>query len=348
MKVGAPFNPYRVFQGVFAPYWILEHAQLGAGAKLCYVRLLGFAGKDARCYPALSTLGASLGVSDRQAREYVRELVQARLIAVEQRGLRKTNVYVFLWTQELEDMSSSVPERPDDPDDPQGGAAETSGSDRKGSSGPIGIISSGIISGESSSPLRGAKKSEDEDESLNRNAQAILDWASSRGLQRLRSDRRVGAPEKERLTQWAAICAIRDINEPEAIVAVMDAARKAADRSGDWRAWSYLTIQVQLACERIPAKDKSAEQAPQACPGISESEDGPEWAQTKVALRDRIAPIAFSNWFADTRQVERSGATLTVSVPNEPTRSFLEDEYRAEILDAVLQLGIDHLQFVVR
>jgi hypothetical protein len=348
MKVGAPFNPYRVFQGVFAPYWILEHAQLGAGAKLCYVRLLGFAGKDARCYPALSTLGASLGVSDRQAREYVRELVQARLIAVEQRGLRKTNVYVFLWTQELEDMSSSVPERPDDPDDPQGGAAETSGSDRKGSSGPIGIISSGIISEKSSSPLRGAKKSEDEDESLNRNAQAILDWASSRGLQRLRSDRRVGAPEKERLTQWAAICAIRDINEPEAIVAVMDAARKAADRSGDWRAWSYLTIQVQLACERIPAKDKSAEQAPQACPGISESEDGPEWAQTKVALRDRIAPIAFSNWFADTRQVERSGATLTVSVPNEPTRSFLEDEYRAEILDAVLQLGIDHLQFVVR
>ncbi len=83
MKVGAPFNPYRVFQGVFAPYWILEHAHLGAGAKLCYVRLLGFAGKDARCYPALSTLGASLGVSDRQAREYIRELVKARLIAVE-------------------------------------------------------------------------------------------------------------------------------------------------------------------------------------------------------------------------------------------------------------------------
>ena len=25
MKVGAPFNPYKVFQGAFAPYWILEH-----------------------------------------------------------------------------------------------------------------------------------------------------------------------------------------------------------------------------------------------------------------------------------------------------------------------------------
>ena len=53
MKVGAPFNPYKVFQGAFAPYWILEHRGISAGAKLCYIRLLGFAGKDARCYPSL-------------------------------------------------------------------------------------------------------------------------------------------------------------------------------------------------------------------------------------------------------------------------------------------------------
>ncbi|HEY1212718.1 MAG TPA: helix-turn-helix domain-containing protein [Bryobacteraceae bacterium] len=72
MKVGAPFNPYRVFQGSFAPYWLLEHRGISAGAKLCYIRLLGFAGKDARCYPSLETLGASLGVSDRQARDYVK------------------------------------------------------------------------------------------------------------------------------------------------------------------------------------------------------------------------------------------------------------------------------------
>ena len=41
MKVGAPFNPYRIFQGAFAPFWLLEHRGLGAGAKLCYIRLLG-------------------------------------------------------------------------------------------------------------------------------------------------------------------------------------------------------------------------------------------------------------------------------------------------------------------
>ena len=72
MRVGSPFNPYKVFQGIFAPYWVLEHRGIGTGAKLCYIRLLGFAGKDARCYPSLETLGTSLGVSDRQARDYVR------------------------------------------------------------------------------------------------------------------------------------------------------------------------------------------------------------------------------------------------------------------------------------
>jgi hypothetical protein len=88
VRVGAPFNPYRVFQGVFAPYWILEHRGISSGAKLCYILLLGFAGKDARCYPSLERLGMSLGVSERQARDYVKELERARLIEVEQRGLR--------------------------------------------------------------------------------------------------------------------------------------------------------------------------------------------------------------------------------------------------------------------
>jgi hypothetical protein len=125
MKVGASFNPYKVFQGAFAPYWILEHRGIGAGAKLCYIRLLGFAGKDARCYPSLETLGAGLGVSDRQARDYVKELERAGLITVDQRGLRKTNVYLFLWTPELDQLLGAVPDRPSDPGEsepgPEGG-----------------------------------------------------------------------------------------------------------------------------------------------------------------------------------------------------------------------------------
>src|SRR3982750_2730062 len=143
MRIGSPCNPYNVFQGVFAPYWILEREGIGSGAKLCYVRLLGFAGKDARCYPSLETLGRSLGVSDRQARDYVKELERAGLIAAEQRGLRRTNVYFFLWTAELENLSRSVPDLPDDPlefpegqGDPPRDRTASSGLDRNNRSAP--------------------------------------------------------------------------------------------------------------------------------------------------------------------------------------------------------------------
>ena len=158
MKVGAPFNPYKVFQGAFAPYWILEHRGISAGAKLCYIRLLGFAGKDARCYPSLETLGAGLGVSDRQARDYVKELERAGPITVD-RGLRKTNVYLFLWTPELDQLLGSVPGRPTDPGNGESGLEggrnpdrnTASALDRNSCSGPIGINSEGISSLESSS-----------------------------------------------------------------------------------------------------------------------------------------------------------------------------------------------------
>jgi Helix-turn-helix domain len=52
---------------------ILEHRGISTGAKLCYIRLLGYAGKAARCYPSLEKLGKGLGVSDPQARDYVKE-----------------------------------------------------------------------------------------------------------------------------------------------------------------------------------------------------------------------------------------------------------------------------------
>jgi Helix-turn-helix domain len=130
MNIGAPFNPYRVFQGAFALHWLLEHRGISTGAKLCYIRLLGFAGKDARCYPSIERLGTSLGVSERQARDYVKELERSGLIVVEQRGLRKTNVYLFVWTAELERLSNSVPDCGDDPDDTGNGTPQASPPDR--------------------------------------------------------------------------------------------------------------------------------------------------------------------------------------------------------------------------
>jgi hypothetical protein len=121
--------------------------------------LLGFAGKDARCYPSLETLGFSLGVSDRQARDYVKELERQGLIVIEQRGLRKTNVYLFVWTAELERLMNAVPDSSADPDEiekdtPPGSPPDRntgSAQDRKYAAGPIGMNSLGINLLESSS-----------------------------------------------------------------------------------------------------------------------------------------------------------------------------------------------------
>ena len=42
-----------------------------------------------------------------------------------------------------------------------------------------------------------------------------------------------------------------EIKSAEQIFSVLDIARTAADRAGDWRNWSFLTLQIQLAVERM-------------------------------------------------------------------------------------------------
>lgn len=381
MKVGAPFNPYRVFQGSFAPYWLLEHRGISAGAKLCYIRLLGFAGKDARCYPSLQKLGATLGVSERQARDYVKELERNGFIVVEQRGLRKTNAYLFVWTAELERLSNAVPHSGDDPDEPDRGSSQSSGPDRndcsgpdrkhgsapdrnscsaqgrKSSSGHIGINSSGISSLESSSSSarevsRDARKTttseqlQESQDAADPRAQTLSRWAKQRGIQRLRTDRRIGAPEKEHLLQWSSIFEHRDIAEPETIFAVLDAARAAADRSGEWRNWSFLTLQIQLAAER----QQPAQTQPEASlreQTIAEEDVACDWAVAKEKIRTQVGEIPFRNWFARSRQARRQGAQITIAVPDEASRLFLEAEFGHLTRTALAELDIHEIQWTV-
>jgi hypothetical protein len=42
MQNDSPFDPYKVFKGFLAPYWLLEHPGISGASKLCYIRLLGF------------------------------------------------------------------------------------------------------------------------------------------------------------------------------------------------------------------------------------------------------------------------------------------------------------------
>ena len=378
MNVGTPFNPYRVFQGAFAPYWLLEHRGISTGAKLCYIRLLGFAGKDARCYPSLETLGTSLGVSERQARDYVKELERSGLIVVEQRGLRKTNVYLFVWTAELERLSNSVPDCGNDPDDtgngtPQGSPPDrnnrsgqdrnhASAPDRNTCSGPIGINSDGISSLESSSsssadeaakPMKTTpgrsmpSASPVTPEKENDEAETISRWAQERGIQRLRTNRRMGPPEKDHLQQWAGILNHRGIAEPEIIFAVLDSAVTAADRLGEWRNWTFLTLQIQLAAERLPSGASPRQKT--SPPGCAVVRDNPscDWAIAKAKIRTQVGEIPFLNWFEPTRQVERQGAQITIAVSDEPSRIYLEAEYGTLARTVLAELGIHEIHLTV-
>src|ERR1035437_1745527 len=89
-------NPYKMWVGSFVPYWLLCRREVSQGAKLCYARLAQFAGEDGLCYPKQTTLAAEVGVTERTARDYIRELEEFNLIESVQNGLRRANNYYFL------------------------------------------------------------------------------------------------------------------------------------------------------------------------------------------------------------------------------------------------------------
>ena len=96
MELGQPFNPYRLFYGIFLPEALLGYPKVSPGAKLCYGRLSRYSGKAGECWPAVSVLAKELGVSTRQAKRYCRELEKAQFIRRDPRPGR-TNHWVFLW-----------------------------------------------------------------------------------------------------------------------------------------------------------------------------------------------------------------------------------------------------------
>jgi hypothetical protein len=106
---GATFNPFGWFRGIWVPEPVLRYAGLSPGAKLCYGRLLRFAGKRGYCWPSTETLASELGVSLSQAKRYLAELKGDRFITVEHRRGLLTNIYRFLWHRSFE----SAPARQD-------------------------------------------------------------------------------------------------------------------------------------------------------------------------------------------------------------------------------------------
>ena len=118
MELGAPFNPWRLFHGIFLPEALLSYPNLEPGAKLCYGRLSRYAGKAGECWPAASTLAQELAVSTSQTRRYLQGLEKAGFIRREPRP-GGTNRYVFLWHRIFAFSSQGTPTESD-----QGGCAD--------------------------------------------------------------------------------------------------------------------------------------------------------------------------------------------------------------------------------
>ena len=75
-----PFNPYKLFNGIFIPDCLLSYKKLSMGAKLCYGRIIKYCGKNGYCYPKQETVAKELGISRSQVTRYLKELTKEKFI----------------------------------------------------------------------------------------------------------------------------------------------------------------------------------------------------------------------------------------------------------------------------
>lgn len=111
-KVGESFNPYGTFVGSFIPNVLMQYQGLSATAKLLWARLAQHAGKGGNCYPSMETLSHEIGISHRQVKNLIRELVSQRFIKKESPGgidrLKHLHCqYAFLWHQIFEKVQDN-------------------------------------------------------------------------------------------------------------------------------------------------------------------------------------------------------------------------------------------------
>ena len=106
---GQPFNPYGWFDGIWIPNWLYRRNEVSDSAKILYARMVRFTAKGGECRPSQEYLARDLNRSDRHVRRLLEELTNAALIASVRRGSMKSNVYVFLWHDWMEDEGDWYP-----------------------------------------------------------------------------------------------------------------------------------------------------------------------------------------------------------------------------------------------
>jgi len=78
------------------PNSILRRTDINTGAKLTYMGLLSFAWQGDRCFPGQPRLAEEIGISPRAVWGHLQQLEERGLIAIQQRGQGKTNIYTIL------------------------------------------------------------------------------------------------------------------------------------------------------------------------------------------------------------------------------------------------------------
>lgn len=273
----------------------------------------------------------------------------------------------------MEQLVNSVPQRPSDPDDEAGPTSnsaparnDASRHDRNRVSGPIRKNSVGISSQEQSSSsvhdpvdLRKTRKNLawkqvllnapplNDVHETNPTVQVIVRWSEERALRRLRSDRVVGLPDQHLLAHWAEILDGLGVTSAGQITMVLDRARAVADRAAEWTTWSFLTLQIQLAAERMHRGASNSEISCVEASGPAPEDAGCERVQAKTMIRTMIGEIPFANWFEPSRQAVRNGGALTIAVPDEASRYYLDTEYREVISMVMSDMGLSTVNVVV-
>lgn len=111
---GDPYNPFRMFYGIFIPEWLCQARCISHGAKMVFGRLARYAGEFGVAEPAQAVLALECGMSDDSCYRYIKELADHELLAVQRRGLGRPNRYTFLWHDMIGAVRADADQRPVD------------------------------------------------------------------------------------------------------------------------------------------------------------------------------------------------------------------------------------------
>ena len=104
-RIGEPFNPYGMFNGIWIPESLLKCSAISASGKLLYGRLARFAGENGECFPSVKKLAFELAMTDRQVQRLIGELCSAGFLRKDAQyrtnGSKTSNAYEFLYHASL-------------------------------------------------------------------------------------------------------------------------------------------------------------------------------------------------------------------------------------------------------